>query len=236
MLLELGSNSPVIVDETADLDHAAERVAATAFANAGQSCISAQRLYVQESVAQEFTGRLVKLTERLVTGDPLDEDTDVGPLIRPGERDRVLEWIGEATRDGATVRTGGSANPDGTLPPTVIDGVRPHMRVSCEEVFGPVLAVQTVRDLDEAIALSNDSRYGLHAGIFTTNLANALRASRELVFGGVTVNESPTFRLDQQPYGGVRESGNTREGPAWAIHDYLDETAVLIQLPQESRS
>ena len=231
VLLELGSNSPVIVDETADLEHAASRVAGTAFSYAGQSCISAQRLYVHESVAAAFREVFVAKIEELRTGDPLDESTDVGPLIRERDRDRIVSWIEEAVAEGAKVRTGGRLNDDGTLPPTVVEDVTPQMKVSCQEIFGPVVAVATYRDFDEAIRLSNDSRYGLHAGLFTTKLDRALRAARELVFGGVTINESPTFRLDQQPYGGVRESGNTREGPAWAVHDYLEETAVLINLP-----
>jgi acyl-CoA reductase-like NAD-dependent aldehyde dehydrogenase len=235
VLLELGSNSPVIVDETADLDLAAERLAATAYSFAGQSCISAQRVYVHQQVKDAFLDRLVQRVAALQVGDPMDRDTDVGPMIRPDDRDRVVAWIGEAVDAGAKLRLGGEVNDDGTLQPTVLDDVTPDMKVSCEEVFGPVLALQPVAGLDEAIRLSNASRYGLHAGIFTRDLDAALRAATELRFGGVTVNESPTFRADQQPYGGVRESGNTREGPAWAIHDYLEETVVIVQTPVRQR-
>lgn len=231
VLLELGSNSPVIVDETADLDHAATRIAATAFSYAGQSCISAQRLYAHEDIAEELLERLLAKVEALVTGDPMDESTDVGPLIRTRDRDRIVSWIEEAVTAGARVRTGGQVRDDGTLSPTVLDQVTPDMKVSCQEVFGPVLAVQSFADFDQALRLSNDSVYGLHAGIFTRRLDRALAAANGLDFGGVTINESPTFRLDQQPYGGVRESGNTREGPAWAVHDYVDARAILIQLP-----
>jgi len=232
VLLELGSNSPVIVDESADLAFAAERIAATAFSYAGQSCISAQRLYVHADVAEAFLDELLPRVEALVTGDPMDDATDVGPLIRTHDRDRIVSWIEEAVAAGARIRTGGAINDDGTLPATVLDQVTPDMKVSCQEIFGPVLAVQVVADFEEALRLSNDSDFGLHAGLFTTTLDRALLAARELDFGGVTINESPTFRLDQQPYGGVRDSGNTREGPAWAVHDYLEEKAILITMPR----
>lgn len=231
ILLELGSNAPVIVDATADLDHAVDRLAATGYTHAGQSCVSAQRIYVEHAVKDALVERLVERTRGLKVGDPLDPETDVGPLIRPRDRERVKEWIDEAVEQGAKLRHGGQINPDGTLQPTVLDDVTPDMKVSCQEVFGPVLAVQGVQDVDEAIALSNDSRFGLHAGIFTQDHTAALKAATRLQFGGVLVNESPTWRADQQPYGGVRESGNTREGPAWAIHDYLEETVVIFQLP-----
>lgn len=229
VLMELGNNAPVIVDESADLDHAAQRLAATAYGFAGQSCISAQRVYVQRSVHGEFTERLVAATEALVVGDPLAEETAVGPLIRVDDRDRVASWIQEAVAAGAKLRCGGVVNDDGTLAPAVLDDVQPDMRVCREEVFGPVLTVQAVDSLDEAIELANDSSFGLQAGIFTNDLHAAQRAAFELSYGGVTVNESPTFRVDQQPYGGLRESGNTREGPAWAVHEYLEETVVIWQ-------
>lgn len=231
VLLELGNNTPVIVDASADLAHAAARIAATGFSFAGQSCISAQRVLVHAEVREEFLDALVAEVGQLVTGDPMDERTDVGPLIRSRDRDRVKAWIDEATQAGAQLRIGGAINDDGTLQPTVLDDVRPDMRVSCKEVFGPVLAVQAVSSLREAVDLANDSDYGLQAGIFTGDLASALVAAQGLVFGGVTINESPTFRSDQQPYGGVRDSGNTREGPAYALRDYLEETAVIVDLP-----
>ena len=229
VLMELGNNAPVIVDRTADLPLAATKLAMAANSFAGQSCISAQRIYVHESVHEEFIGLLRVETERLPVGDPLAEDTIVGPLIRPEERDRVVAWIEEAVGQGATTVCGGTVNDDGTLNPTVLDGVSPAMSVCREEVFGPVLAVQRVADLAEAIALANDTKFGLQAGIFTSDIGSAIAASEQLSFGGVTINETPTFRVDQQPYGGLRDSGNTREGPAWAIHDYLEETVVIWQ-------
>jgi acyl-CoA reductase-like NAD-dependent aldehyde dehydrogenase len=230
VLMELGNNTPVIVDASADIELAAARIAATGYSYAGQSCISAQRIYVHQQVKDAFLDALVGQVSALKVGDPLDADTDVGPLIRPDDRDRVLSWIREAADAGAKVRLGGEANDDGTLQPTILDDVTPDMRVSCEEVFGPVLAIQPVADVDEGIRLANATRYGLQAGIFTGDLGAALRAAGQLRFGGVTVNESPTFRADQQPYGGMGDSGNTREGPAWSIHDYLEETVVIVSI------
>ncbi|MDP9405743.1 MAG: aldehyde dehydrogenase family protein, partial [Actinomycetota bacterium] len=230
VLLELGNNTPVIVDASADLRRAAAKLAATGYSFAGQSCISAQRVYVHRQMRDDFVALLTDAVAALKVGDPLDADTDVGPLIRPEDRDRVVAWIREAQDAGAKLRLGGEVNADGTLQPAILDDVTPDMKVSSEEVFGPVLAVQPVADLDEAIRLANATRYGLQAGIFTGDLAAALRAARELVFGGVTVNESPTYRADQMPYGGVRDSGNTREGPAYAVRDYLEETVVVVDL------
>ncbi len=229
VLMELGNNAPIIVDASADLQLAAAKLALTANIFAGQSCISAQRVYVHESVHDAFLGLLKVETEHLVVGDPLAEGTVVGPLIRPEERDRIVGWIAEAVAAGATAVCGGTVNDDGTLNPTVLADVHPNMNVCREEIFGPVLTVQAVGSMAEAIALANDTKFGLQAGIFTNDIGAALAASEQLSFGGVTINESPTFRVDQQPYGGLRDSGNTREGPAWAIHDYLEETVVIWQ-------
>ena len=229
VLLELGSTAPVLVDATADVELAARRVADTAFSFAGQSCISVQRVFVDRAVHERFTERLVARTEQLSVGDPSDEHTDVGPMITTRERDRVSAWVAEALGQGAELVSGGGVNPDGTLQPTVLDSVEPDMKVSCEEVFGPVVGIQGVADMNEAVALSNASRYGLQAGVFTSDYSTAMRAAATLEFGGVLINESPTFRADQQPYGGLRESGNTREGPAWAVQDFSEETLVVLQ-------
>ena len=228
VLLELGSTAPVLVDGTADVELAAARIAATAFSYAGQSCISVQRVLVTREVHASLVELLVNRTRALRVGDPLDENTDVGPMINVRERDRVQAWVAEAVDEGAELRAGGQVNADGTLQPTVLDYVAPSMRVSCDEVFGPVVGVQAVADMDEAVALANESRFGLQAGVFTTDHATAMRAATTLEYGGVLINESPTYRADQQPYGGLRASGNTREGPAFAVREYTEETLVVL--------
>jgi acyl-CoA reductase-like NAD-dependent aldehyde dehydrogenase len=225
--LELGNSTPVIVDGDADLETAASATAQHGFSFAGQSCISIQRVYVQRDAYDRYLELLVPKVEQLVLGDPGDEDTDVGPVIDEGARDRILEWIDEARQAGAELLTGGEL--DGELiRPTVIANARPELKVSCEEVFGPVVTVSSYETLDEAIELANGTRYGLQAGIFTGSLATAVRAARELEFGGVTVNEAPTFRADQMPYGGVKDSGNTREGPAYSIREFTEQRVVVI--------
>jgi acyl-CoA reductase-like NAD-dependent aldehyde dehydrogenase len=227
--LELGNATPVIVDETANLDDVASRVAANGYSFAGQSCISIQRVYVQRGVYDDFLGKLAPKIEALKLGDPADEDTDVGPVIDEGARDRILEWIDEARSRGARVLTGGEL--DGELiKPTLLADAPADAKVSCEEVFGPVVVVNAYDELDEAIRLANSTRYGLQAGIFTQRVDAALRAARELEFGGVTVNEAPTFRADQMPYGGVKDSGNTREGPPYAVREMTEERVVILQL------
>ncbi len=227
--LELGNATPVIVAADADLEDAATRLAANAFSFAGQSCISVQRIYVERSAYERFLGEFVPRVEALKLGDPADEDTDVGPLISESERDRVLEWIEEARESGGEVLTGGGVEGE-LLAPTVIASSPAATRIASEEAFGPVCGVWAYETLGEAIALANGTRYGLQAGVFTRDVKSALRAARELEFGGVTVNEAPTFRADQMPYGGVKDSGNTREGPAYAIREMTEERLVVVQL------
>jgi acyl-CoA reductase-like NAD-dependent aldehyde dehydrogenase len=227
--LELGNATPVIVAADADLDDAAARLAANAFSFAGQSCISVQRIYVERGAYEAFVGNFVQRVEALRVGDPADEDMDVGPLIARSERDRVLSWIEDATTRGARVLTGGTLDGD-LLRPTVIADAPVDAKVSCDEVFGPLCTVTPYDSLDEAISLANGTRFGLQAGVFTSNVKSALRAATELEFGGVTVNEAPTFRADQMPYGGVKDSGNTREGPAYAIREMTEERLVVLQL------
>jgi acyl-CoA reductase-like NAD-dependent aldehyde dehydrogenase len=228
VLLELGNATPLIVEADADIEAAAAAVAQHGFSFAGQSCISIQRAYVARDVYHRFVGELVARVDALRTGDPADDETDVGPLIDEEARDRVLEWIEEARSAGAEILSGGELE-DELLRPTVIAGAPPDAKVSCEEVFGPVVTVTPYDSLDEAIALANGTRYGLQAGIFTGSLQSALRAAQKLEFGGVTVNEAPTFRADQMPYGGVKASGNTREGPAYAVRELTDERLIVIQ-------
>ena len=227
--LELGNATPVIVEADADLEDVATRLAANAFSFAGQSCISVQRVYVQRAVHDELVSRFVPKVEALVVGDPADEATDVGPLIDRDARERVLAWIDEARAAGAEILTGGELEGE-LLRPTVIAKAAPDLKVSCEEVFGPVCTVTAYDTLDEAIELANGTRYGLQAGIFTRDLKVALEAASRLEFGGVTVNEAPTFRADQMPYGGVKDSGNTREGPAYAVREFTEDRLVVIDL------
>jgi acyl-CoA reductase-like NAD-dependent aldehyde dehydrogenase len=227
--LELGNNAPLIIEPSADIETAAKKVSVAGFSHAGQSCISTQRIYVHESVRERFLDALVPLVEGLVVGDPLDERTDVSALISTGERDRVQTWVDEAVAGGAEILAGGKLREDGMVAPTVLGSVTPDMKVSGNEVFGPVVGVATYSSLDDALRLANDSRYGLQAAIFTADLTDALRAARTLDYGGVLVNEVPTFRADQQPYGGNRDSGNTREGPQWAVREMTEERLVIIQ-------
>jgi acyl-CoA reductase-like NAD-dependent aldehyde dehydrogenase len=227
--LELGNATPVIVTADADIDAAATAMAANAFSFAGQSCISVQRLYVERPAYDRFVEAFLPKVEALKLGDPADEETDVGPVIDEDARERVLEWIAEARESGAEILAGGDEQ-DGLIAPTVIADASPELKVSCEEVFGPVVTVNAFDSLDEAIELANSTRYGLQAGIFTSRLDTAMRAGQELEFGGVIVNEAPTFRADQMPYGGVKDSGNTREGPAYAVRELTEERLVVIDL------
>jgi acyl-CoA reductase-like NAD-dependent aldehyde dehydrogenase len=225
--LELGNATPVIVEADADLEDATARLAGNAFSFAGQSCISVQRIYVAREAYDGFVERFLPKVEALKVGDPADEETDVGPLIDAEAKNRVLAWIGES---GGEVLTGGDETDDGLIRPTVIASPSPDAKVSCDEVFGPVCTITPYGSLDEAIELANGTRYGLQAGVFTANVKTALEAARRLEFGGVTVNEAPTFRADQMPYGGVKDSGNTREGPAYAVRELTEERVVVLQL------
>jgi acyl-CoA reductase-like NAD-dependent aldehyde dehydrogenase len=227
VLLELGNATPVIYCADAR-DDAVDKLAANAFAFAGQSCISVQRIYVLADAYDRFVEAFVPKVEALVVGDPADEETDVGPVIDDDARERILEWV--RTSKGKLL-TGGDADDQGLIRPTVIANPAPDDKVECEEVFGPVVTVTRVASLDDAIERANATRYGLQAGIFTRDLETALRAARALEFGGVIVNEAPTFRADQMPYGGVKASGNTREGPAYAVRELTESRLVVIDLP-----
>jgi len=227
--LELGNNSPVIVEADGDWRGAAAKLRVAGFSHAGQSCISAQRLYVQRAVHDDFVAALVDEVSTLVVGPPLDEATDVSALISPDDTARVKAWIDEAVEGGAKVAVGGEVGDDGILRPTVLTGVTPDMKVCADEVFGPVVAVAAYDDLDEAIDLANATRYGLQAAIFTPRLGAAIDAARRLDYGGVLVNEVPTWRADQQPYGGVRDSGNTREGPHYTVREMTEHRLVVLQ-------
>ena len=226
--LELGNNAPCIIEADGDWKSAAAKIRVAGFSHAGQSCISTQRILVQRSICEQFTAALVEHVNTLVVGDPLDEATDVSALISHSERDRVAGWVDEARAAGATIAAGGSLTDDGVLRPTVIANATPDLKVCALEVFGPVVAVTAYDTLDEAIALANDTKFGLQASIFTRDIDKALKAVRSLDFGGVLVNEVPTWRADQQPYGGLRDSGNTREGPAFSVKEMTEIRMVIL--------
>jgi acyl-CoA reductase-like NAD-dependent aldehyde dehydrogenase len=225
--LELGNSTPVLVAADADLDLAATKLAANAFSFAGQSCISVQRIYVERPALDGFLERFLPKVEALVVGDPADEATDVGPVIDQDNRARIAEWVEEAQAAGAKLLTGSTdADP---LGPIVLGEAPETARVVCDEVFGPVCVVNSVDSLAEGYERANATDYGLQAGIFTGSISTALAAAEALEFGGVTVNEAPTFRADQMPYGGIKGSGNTKEGPAYTIREMTEERLVVLQ-------
>jgi acyl-CoA reductase-like NAD-dependent aldehyde dehydrogenase len=227
--LELGNATPVVVESDADIEEAATKLAANAFSFAGQSCISVQRIYVQRAAYDDFVSRFVPKVEALKVGDPAEEDTDVGPVIDEGARARIISWIEEAKSAGASVLTGGEVV-ENLLRPTVLADVTPDMKVYCQEVFGPLCTVGAYDSSEEAFDLANGTEFGLQAGIFTGSVKTALAAAAALEFGGVTVNEAPTFRADQMPYGGVKASGNTKEGPHYAVREMTEERLVVLAL------
>lgn len=226
VLLELGGNAAVIVHRDADIAHAAMRIAVGGNVQAGQTCISTQRVIVHEEIAEAFVERLAAAVSSLVEGDPFDDATFVGPLVSETAACRVQDWVDEAVAGGARVVCG--AQRDGSsYKPTVVADVSSDMRVWKDEVFGPVICVTTYGDIDEAFRLANDSRYGLQAGLFTSDLGIAFRAHRELEVGGVMVGDSASFRADNAPYGGWKESGMGREGVRFAM-DELTAPRVLV--------
>jgi acyl-CoA reductase-like NAD-dependent aldehyde dehydrogenase len=224
--LELGGNAGVIVHSDADLDWAAQRIAFGGYYQAGQSCISVQRILVQAEVYDDFVVRLVKQVESLKVGDPLDPTVDVGPVIDQGALERIDEWVNEAVAGGAEVLTGGRRE-DPLYHPTVLAGTTPEMKVRCQEVFGPVTTVQKYETFEDAIAEVNDSEYGLQAGVFTASLDRAMLAHRDLEVGGVVINDQSAWRADQMPYGGAKDSGYGREGLRFAMES-MTEPKILV--------
>ncbi|MBJ8076653.1 aldehyde dehydrogenase family protein [Bacillus cereus group sp. N12] len=228
--LELGSNAAVIIDEDVELtDEIMERVKWGAFVNNGQVCISVQRVFVHEKRMDEFLSKLKKAMETVVVGDPMNEETDVSALISKKDVERIDMWVQEAIKEGATVLYGGKKRDERIFEPTVLTNVPEHVSVQCQEVFGPVMTVNTFKEFDEAIEKVNHSRYGLQAGVFTNNLFKAMRAIDELEVGGVMINDIPTFRVDHMPYGGVKESGTGREGIKYAIEEMTEMKLVCIK-------
>jgi glyceraldehyde-3-phosphate dehydrogenase (NADP+) len=226
VLLELGGNAPCVIDEGVDLDAVLEPVLVGAWAHAGQVCIKVQRVYVHDSLHDRFLEAFVRRTRALRCGDPLDPETVVGPVIEPRHVERILAWVKEAVAAGATLHAGGEARGQVVLP-TVLTGVPPDAKVCSEEVFGPVTVVERFSAFDEALEACNATRFGLQAGIFTPSLDRALRAFRELDYGGVMINDVPTFRVDNFPYGGTKDSGFGREGVRYAMEE-MTEPKVLV--------
>ncbi len=224
--LELGGNAGCIIEPDTDLERATNRCLMGAFANQGQVCISLQRLYIHESIYDDFISSFVDKTSKLKYGDPLDETTDMGPVINKKEAERIVSWIDEASSKGGNVLCGG--NRDGSIvQATIIENPSPDCKVLKDEVFGPVVVVNKYSDFDDAVESVGDTRYGLQAGIFTRDMEKAYRAYRTWQVGGVIVNDVPTFRVDAMPYGGCRDSGIGREGPEYAIEE-MTETRIMV--------
>lgn len=225
--LELGNNSATIVHHDADVETAATQSAQKSFNNAGQVCISVQRVYVHEDIYEPFLAKMKEVTEGLVLGDPMDAATDIGPMIAEREAIRVENWVQEAVDQGAMIETGGKR--DGVFyQPTILTNVNDDMKVCRQEVFGPVVAVSTYRSTDEVITRVNDSEYGLQAGLFTNDLAFTLKAINEVHVGGLIINDTSGYRVDHMPYGGVKKSGTGKEGPRYAIEEMTEEKIIVF--------
>lgn len=227
--LELGGNAATVVDASANLDQAVKQSITGGFAYSGQVCISVQRIYVHSSRYEEFRAKYVEAANKLVMGDPLSEQTDIGPLLNDGVCQRIDSWVAEAVSGGAAVIAGGKR--DGRMyEATVIENATPEMKVVHEEVFGPVVVLAPFDDFEAALDAVNDSPFGLQAGVYTQDLAHALRATQKLNVGGVMINDVPTFRVDNMPYGGMKDSGVGREGPRFAIEEMTNLKMVVISM------
>ena len=228
--LELGGNAAVIIDEDPpDLDFAASRNVWGAFYQAGQSCISVQRMYVHEKIFDKFIEKFIDETKKLKLGDPMLEDTDVGPVIDDHSADRIMKWVHEAVDKGAELLTGG--NREGKLiEPTVLTNVTPDSNVSCSEVFGPVVQIEPYKDFDDALEKVNDTRFGLQAGVFTKDMKKAFKAYKTIEVGGLIVNDYPSFRVENMPYGGVKDSGVGKEGIRHAIDEMTELKLMVVNL------
>lgn len=229
VLLELGGNAAVVVHGDSDLAYAAERCVAGGFAYAGQSCISVQRILVEHAVYGRFTDLLVQGVLQLKMGNPLEETTDVGPLIRESDAVRTGDWIQEAVRGGAQLLCGGKRT-GSLVEPTVLTGTRPDMKVNCQEIFGPVVTVEPYNEFGEALTRINDSAYGLQTGVFTRDAKRLFQAYEELEVGAVIAGDVPSFRIDHMPYGGIKDSGLGREGLRYAIEEMTEPKLMVMNL------
>lgn len=225
--LELGGNAAVILDESANIDDAIPKIILGAFSQAGQSCISVQRIFVHRKISDQFTEKLIEAISRIKVGNPFDEETEAASMISNDEAVRAESWVSEAVESGAKVLAGGKRN-GAVLQPTLLADTSNEMSVNCNEVFAPVATVSEFDDFNDAVDMVNDSRYGLQAGVFTKNLDNAFYAFDKIETGGVIVNHVSTYRMDAMPYGGVKESGNAREGVKYAIEEMTERKLMVI--------
>ncbi len=230
VVLELGGNGGVIVDRDADLDYAVQRVAVGAFSYAGQICVSVQRVFIHEDVYDAFTSALVEAVKRLKVGDPLDPETDVGPVIDDKAAERIQSWVEEAVQEGGRVLVGGGRK-GRLVEPTVLAAVSTDCKICSIEAFAPIVNVYAFSDFEEALARVNESAYGLQAGVFTGSLEHALRAFEELEVGGLMINDVSTFRVDHMPFGGTKDSGIGREGVKYAIEDQTEIRLMVLNRP-----
>ncbi len=229
VVLELGGNAGVIVHSDADLQYAADRCITGGFAYAGQTCISVQRIFVEQSVYGKFTELLVQGVKKLHLGDPLDETVDVGPLIRQSDAERAVSWVDEAVQGGARLLSGGKRQ-GSVMEPTVLASTKPEMKVNCKEIFGPVVTVEPYAGFDEALRRVNDSPFGLQAGLFTRDTKLVFQAFDELEVGSLIAGDIPSFRVDHMPYGGIKDSGLGREGLRYAIEDMTEMKLLVMNI------
>ena len=228
--LELGNNSPNIIHhDVADLQRAVDLCVSRGYSNSGQACISVQRVYVHRAIYEEVLEQAKVIAESFIVGNPEEETTNIGPMISIEEAERAEKWVQEAVNAGAIIVTGGTRE-DALFKPTILTNVKEDMKVMCEEVFAPIISIVTYEDLDELFARVNASKFGLQAGIFTSNLHLAMRAAQELEFGGVNINDVSTFRADILPYGGVKDSGVGKEGPRYAVEEMTEEKVITMHL------
>ncbi len=229
VVLELGGNAAVIVDKTADVVQAAKRIALGAYGQAGQSCIKVQRIYLHKEIAETFTENFIAATNVTKYGNPLEDDTIVGPLIDKTAADRIESWINGAISNGAKLLAGGKRN--GLLiEPTILTSTRNDMKVVCEEIFGPVVTLHTFTNIEDAVSEVNNSKYGLQAGIFSNDFKNIFYTYENLEVGGAVVNDFPTYRIDHMPYGGIKDSGLGREGIKYAIEEMTEKKLLVLNL------
>lgn len=232
VVLELGGNAACIVDADADIAETVERCVHGGYYQSGQSCISVQRIFVHGEIYNEFRDRFTEAVSGLKSGDPKDKDTFIGPIISDKECSRIESWVNEAVEAGAKVLTGGKRRNNNIFEATVLEDVPDDAKASCEEIFGPVTVLKRFDDFDQALTLINDSVFGLQAGVFTRDVHKAFRAWDRLEVGGVCVNEVPSWRVDNMPYGGVKDSGLGREGIRWAIEDMTEVRLLVLRLSQ----